>query len=124
LLDLYRAGSRLSLRKAGILISHLPPESATATALRLAGEKSGGIGREVSDHDPADDPWAKEDLLLASLIDEIRYLRYEYRSVNTKGKAGQPPKPVPRPGVKRSDRRKPLTMQQRMMLDPRMRGEG
>jgi hypothetical protein len=32
--DLFRAGTRLTWRRLGVLIEHLPPESATKTALR------------------------------------------------------------------------------------------
>lgn len=119
LLDFYRPGSRLSVRKLSVLISYLPPESATATAIRRA-TPPGGEG-SGSDHDPADAPWSLVELLLASVIDELRWSRYEFRQANTKD-AGSPPEQVPRPGVK-GKKRGPLTADQRMMLDPRMRGE-
>lgn len=62
-------------------------------------------------------------MLLASVIDELRWMRYEYRSVNSSA-AGAPPKQVDRPGVNGAKRRrKGLTMNQRRELDPRMRGE-
>jgi hypothetical protein len=120
LLDLYRPGSRLSLRKAGVLIGHLPPESATATALRNEAADSGQASNDGPERDPSEGQWAMQELLLASLIDELRWYRYEFRAVNSKD-AGPAPQPVQRPGVSSKKRRSRLTLEQMKLLDPRMR---
>lgn len=98
LLDHYRPGRRLSLRKIGVLISYLPPESATATAIRNAVAESGVEEPAGPKPDASKGQWDLTQLLLAQLIDEIRSLRYEYRQVNSE-QPGQAPQPVERPGV-------------------------
>ena len=70
--------------------------------------------------DPAKAPWSTAEMLLAAMIDELRGLSYMFRQVNSKeGQAGKPPEPIARPGVN-TRKRKVLTMQERMMIDPRM----
>lgn len=69
--------------------------------------------------DPSESQWSIVEMLLASIIDELRWMRHEFRQVNS-ANPGEPPKPVPRPGVK-GPRKKRLTMEQRMRLDPRLR---
>ena len=55
----------------------------------------------VSDGDPAEGPWSQVEVLLASLLDETRFLRWETAvSRLEKGKQRPPPpQPTPRPGV-------------------------
>lgn len=123
LLDLYRPGRKLSHRKLSILLSHLPPESATATAIRNTAVESGE--QPESDADPADGQWSLQEMLLASVVDELRFSRFEFRQVNTKN-PGPAPSQVGRPGVKTKKKRRrntAITMEQRRRLDPRMRGE-
>jgi hypothetical protein len=60
-------------------------------------------------------------MLMASIIDEIRWLRHDYKQMNSKN-AGTAPGPVPRPGVKATKKRAKMTLAQAMILDPRMRG--
>jgi hypothetical protein len=120
LLDHYRPGGKLSLRKLGVLISYLPSESATATAIRNATADS--VGQADADPpDPGKGQWALNDMLLAAVIDELRWSRYEFRKANS-DQPGQEPSQVERPGVK-VKRRTRLNREQQMMLDPRMRGE-
>lgn len=94
--DLFRAGTKLTWRRLGVLIEHLPPESATKTALRdevgdadvtkLAGERSGH------------GPWSHTELLLAAVKDALERLIYvQYQRAGVKGMRA--PEPMPRPGV-------------------------
>jgi len=98
--DLFRAGSRLTWRRLGVLIAHLPPESATKTALRdelgdadvtrLAGARQGH------------GPWSHTELLLAAVKDAIERLIYvQYQRAGVKGLKA--PEPMPRPGVGRGN---------------------
>jgi hypothetical protein len=106
-----------------VLIDHLPPESATITAVRggLADEELEERGRAA---DPAKGRWSATDMLLAGITDELRTLQHLYVSAHVKaGQAGPAPQPVPRPGVAkgRRVRRSRLTEEQRRILDPRLR---
>lgn len=86
-----------------MLIEHLPPESATMTALRNAHPDA------VNDDgpDPAEGRWSQLEMLAATIADELRNLRYVYTSANAgKGKKPTPPEPIPRPGVERKKPRK------------------
>ncbi|MGW4422505.1 hypothetical protein [Streptosporangium sp. NPDC004631] len=104
--DLFRPGggeSRLTWRLVGNLIRHLPPESATKTALR--NEMSDAeMERASKGADPSQGAWSQTEMLLASLIDSVRWLIHVTLRVN--GGKGGPPAPVPRPGVKKTGRRK------------------
>lgn len=77
------------------------------------------------DTDAAKGRWSAEEMLLASVVDEIRVLQHLYVSAHAKqGQAGKPPAPLPRPGVRRGaprPRKPRLTDEQRRMLDPRLR---
>lgn len=106
-----------------MLISQLPPESATATAIRNAVAESGEAEVGGDDVDPSEGRWSLTNILLAGLTDEIRWQRFEFRQVNS-SQPGQAPSQVPRPGIKaKKQRRAKITMEQRVMLDPRLRGE-
>ena len=88
----------------------LPPESATKTALR---NKMGDaeIKQASTSADPSQGQWSQTDMLLASLIDTVRWLLHITVIANGgKGKS-KPPEPVPRPGVapKGKKRRPALT---------------
>ncbi len=103
-----------------MLIEHLPPESATMTAIRNDQEKSGALD-DLPEGKPEEAPWSKLEMLLATAIDELRALRHAYTVVHSpKGSSGKSPEPVPRPGYKRR-RKSRLTQEQRKMLDPRLR---
>lgn len=125
LLDFYRPGTALTARKMSVLISFLPPESATATAMRVALAESGGTEDDGPETEPANGRWSLNELLTASMIDELRWLRHTYINFKTEGKAGPPPDQVERPGVKVGKKRRvgKLTRTQQYQLDPRMRGE-
>ena len=107
-----------------MLIDHLPPESATITAIRgsLSDEE---LEERGEGSDPAKGRWSSADMLLAGITDELRTLQHLYVSAHVKaGQAGPAPQPVPRPGVAKRDRkqrRSRLTDEQRRILDPRLR---
>lgn len=85
----------MSFRRLRVLIHGLPPESATMTALRNANPDA-----EPAESDPAKGRWAQLEMLVALLVDEVRTLTWVTTSANSeKGKAGDRPEPLPRPGV-------------------------
>jgi len=115
-----------------VLVNALPPESATLTALRLEAEaereaalERGETLPEPEHSDPSERRWSSTDMLLASLIDEVRILRWVYVSAHSKeGARPTAPQPVPRPGVGKKERRpfaSSLTAEQRRRIDPRLR---
>jgi len=61
-------------------------------------------------------------MLLADVIDELRFYRHEFGLANG-AKGGKVPSQVDRPGTKGKARKKPMSMEQRRQLDPRLRGE-
>lgn len=106
-----------SVRKLGVLIDGLPPESATLTALRNAAPEATG-NSSAAPHDAAEDRWSSMEMLLATLIDELRFMRWTYGSVH--GSKSAPPSPVRRPGAGGSGRKR-MSDEQRRLLDPRLR---
>jgi hypothetical protein len=117
LLDLYRG--TLSPRKLGVLVDFLPPESATHTALRNEAPEPAA---DAAPFDAAKGRWSALEMLLATLIDETRLLRWVYVSAHSeKGASGGAPDPVRRPGAEPRRSRGQLTPEQRRMLDPRLR---
>jgi hypothetical protein len=68
----------MSLRRLRVLVQNLPAESATA--------------RAVIGHD-----WTPEALLLADLVDVVRFLRAEWLMAHEANP--DRPEPIPRPGV-------------------------
>jgi hypothetical protein len=85
------------VRKLAVFLEHLPPESATMTALRA--ERGEQAEEAIMAADPADAPWSAAEMLIATLIDEVRGLRSAYSTVHT-GNVVQPPEPISRPGTK------------------------
>jgi hypothetical protein len=82
-----------------VLIEHLPPESATKTALRNAAPEV------VEPVEPEDyGAWSQAELLLAAVADGINVLAWQQTQING-GHKSPPPPPIPRPGVVRSTRR-------------------
>jgi hypothetical protein len=120
LLDLYRGN--ISHRKVAVFIEHLPPESATMTAIRM------DIPEDAAGEllDPYSIPWGMSAQLLASVVDEIRVANYLFVQANSaKGSRTPPaPQPIPRPGVKKPRDKVALTVGQRMSIDPRSRRAG
>ena len=104
-------------------MDHLPPESATITAIR-AGMTPDELDQCSEGADPEKGRWSSSEMLLAALVDEVRRFEHLYVAAHVKqGQAGKPPEPLPRPGESRGRkvRRSRLTDAQRRMLDPRLR---
>ncbi|GAB7187148.1 hypothetical protein ATKI12_6979 [Kitasatospora sp. Ki12] len=111
---------RLSLRRLRVLVEHLPPDSATKTALRnaLAASERERLAEESR---PDLAAWSGAELLLASILDAIR----AQTAVAVAAAGGKPtmPDPTPRPGVPPKNHRRRLSDEQRRALDPRLRTE-
>jgi hypothetical protein len=105
------------VRKLANLLEHLPPESATMTALRA--ERGEEADDAIVRTDSAAAPWSALEMLVASLIDEVRGLRSAYATVHT-GTVIQPPAPISRPGttaMAAKKRTSHMSDAQRAMLD-------
>lgn len=100
---MWRPGSALSWRKLGALVEHLPPESATMTALRASHPEI--TEKAAANADPGSAPWSQAEMLLAAAVDSMRRLEWMYAAAHTKGTPPTAPEPVSRPGVK--PKRKP-----------------
>lgn len=87
----------MTWRKLYVLVTHLPPESATATQRRLDADDSG----EVSSAPPNPDAeqWGRADFLLASIRDEMHFFRHHYLQSKSKTRLKWQPEPLPRPGI-------------------------
>lgn len=109
----------MSLRRLRILIEHLPPESATRTAMRNAADPE-ALAEASREARPDRAAWSNTELLLAALMDTVR----AQTSVAIAAAGGTPPpfEPTPRPGVppKASVTPRKLTQEQRRALDPRL----
>jgi len=116
--DLYRTGGRLTWRRLGVIYRHLPPQSATMTALRNSLPPE-ALAVQGQDADPAASPWSHDQMLAASQLDVLRLILHVLLAANG-GKPGQPPAPTVRPGVA-GQKKKRLTADQRRLLDPRLR---
>lgn len=92
-----------------MLIPQLPPESATATQIRLA-QGDAGIAFE-REHDPETEQWSRVEHLLASVKDELAAFRFAYATTHSKHKPKHKFEPTPRPGVKPKRKRKPRLSQ-------------
>ncbi|SET48153.1 hypothetical protein [Nonomuraea wenchangensis] len=106
-----------------MLIRGLPPESATKTALRnQMGDSE--LSQASKSADPSQGQWSQAEMLLASLIDSVRWLVHVTVIANGGKGRSKPPDPVPRPGVKPKGgkSRKPLTLQQQEAVLARIRG--
>ncbi|MFB7115739.1 hypothetical protein [Streptomyces sp. NPDC056291] len=112
----------MSLRRLRVLIEHLPPESATKTAIRNA-TPAEVMERASEGARPDLAPWSGVETLLASLKDEVTLLRHITVAANG-GKPGEFT-PTPRPGIppKSAQKRAGLTDEQRRALDPRLRNQ-
>jgi hypothetical protein len=101
-----------------VLLHHLPPESALNTAMR-----NNTPDRDIatSGEDPALGKWSSLEVLLAALIDEVRFVGWAYVQSHTERSVPRPP-PVPRPGMASRQRGKLMSLEDAQKLDPRLRG--
>jgi len=91
----------MTARRLRVLIQHLPPESATWTALRNAMSDE-ELAEQADKGEPEKGRWSQDQQLLASVLDAIRRVEYVLICANTEKKSQRPevPKPTPRPGAK------------------------
>lgn len=91
----------MSWRRLRVLIQHLPPESATWTALRnsLSDEE---LAEQADKGEPEKGRWSQQEQLTAALVDATRRVEYVLICANTDSKAKRPkaPEPIRRPGGK------------------------
>ena len=91
----------MSWRRLRVLIHHLPPESATWTALRnaLTDEE---LAEQADEGEPEKDRWSKAEQLLAAVADRLARVEHVLICANTdkKSKRPQPPEPIRRPGAR------------------------
>lgn len=74
---------------------------------------------QIKAADPSKGAWSPDQMLLASIIDELRSLQYVTVAMKAGKKAGDPPEPMPRPGVakKGTRRRSRLRDDQRQFFE-------
>jgi len=100
----------MSWRRLRVLIQHLPPESATWTALRNAIPEA-ELAAQADKGEPEKGRWSQQEQLLAAAVDAIRRLEWVLICVNTekKSKRPDPPEPMRRPGAGPKKTRAQLT---------------
>lgn len=102
------------MRKLSVLVAHLPPESALTAALRvehnsLSDDERAELEKDAPEPDAESEQWSRLEMLIASVRDEMHFLRHSYESAHHKGKLKWKPEPVARPGVKpKRKERRPL----------------
>ena len=79
------------------------------TALRAEHPEAATEASEQAD--PADRPWSADQMLLAAVIDSVRYLAWMFAAVHFKDAPKSPPEPVPRPGTAPKRRRDVMTVE-------------
>lgn len=89
----------MTWRRLRVLIEHLPPESATWTALRneLPAEV---LAEQAEKGEPEKGRWSQLEQLLAANLDATRRVEWALWVINTdKAKRPDPPDPTRRPGA-------------------------
>ncbi|MFP8944695.1 hypothetical protein ACLIYM_25130 [Streptomyces fenghuangensis] len=91
----------MSWRRLRIVIQHLPPESATMTALRNAMPED-ELAELAERGEPEAGRWSQVEQLLAVVADRVAHLEYSFICANTEKKKDRPdpPEPIRRPGAK------------------------
>ncbi|MFF3324973.1 hypothetical protein [Streptomyces sp. NPDC002889] len=102
----------MTWRQLRVLIQHLPPESATMTALRNA-MTSEDYEQQARSGRPEEGRWSMTEQLLAGITDSLHQLEYILVVANSDGKGRKPkrPEPMRRPGVGPSKQREPMSEQ-------------
>ncbi|MFF4791820.1 hypothetical protein ACFY2M_19125 [Streptomyces sp. NPDC001276] len=98
MLDVHRG--HMSWRRLRVLIQHLPPESATLTALRNAMSDE-ELAAQAEKGEPEKDRWSKLEQLVSVVADRVARVEYVLICANTdsKRKRPDPPEPIRRPGA-------------------------
>ncbi|MFJ7998935.1 hypothetical protein ACIQ7D_17565 [Streptomyces sp. NPDC096310] len=93
-----------------VLVQHLPPESATTTALRNAMTPE-EYEAQAEKGEPEKGRWSQTEQLLAGITDSLRTLEYILIRVNSDGKGRKPkrPEPIRRPGATSKPAREPMS---------------
>jgi len=90
----------MSWRRLRVLIQHLPPESATWTALRngLTPEQ---LAEQAAKGEPEKGRWSQLEQLVAANVDATRRVEWVLQCVNIEQKSKRPdaPDPMCRPGA-------------------------
>lgn len=91
----------MSWRRLRVLIQHLPPESATWTALRNATPDE-VLAEHAELGEPEKGRWSQLEQLMAVVADRVAAVEHVLICVNTDSKAKRPraPEPIRRPGAK------------------------
>ena len=91
----------MSWRRLRILIQHLPPESATWTALRNAMSDE-ELAAQAGKGEPEKGRWSQLEQLVALVADRLARVEWVLWCVNIeqKSKRPDPPEPIRRPGAK------------------------
>ncbi|MET9521527.1 hypothetical protein [Streptomyces coeruleorubidus] len=91
----------MSWRRLRVLIQHLPPESATWTALRneMTPEQ---LAEQAAKGEPEKGRWSQLEQLVAANLDATKRVEWVLQCVNIeqKSKRPDPPEPTRRPGAK------------------------
>ncbi len=111
LLDLYREDRDLTWQDLEAYIGQLPPESATALAMRNAAKDDPTFEKYVPEveHDPESEQWSRQEHLLAMIRDELVTYRWVWSQSKQKQKLKWKPDPLPRPGVRSNKAKKKPT---------------
>lgn len=100
----------MSWRRLRVLIQHLPPESATLTALRNAMPED-DLAAQAENAEPEKDRWSKLEHLVSLVADRVARVEYVLICANTdkKTRRPDPPEPIRRPGAKQVKPKAQLT---------------
>lgn len=98
LLDVHRG--EMSWRRLRVLIQHLPPESATWTAMRN-GMSSAELAEQAAKGEPEKGRWSQLEQLIAANVDATRRVEWVLLCSNIEKKSKRPdaPEPMRRPGA-------------------------
>lgn len=100
----------MSWRRLRVLIQHLPPESATWTALRNA-MPPGELEAQAEMGEPEKGRWSQLEQLIAAAVDATRRVEWVLlcSNIEQKSKRPDPPEPMRRPGAGPKKKRAQLT---------------
>lgn len=100
----------MTWRQLRVLIQHLPPESASMTALRneLSDEE---MAKLADEGEPERGRWSQQEQLLAVIVDHLAAIQHLYTCTHMESRAKWPPAPTPtrRPGAKPNGAKTPLS---------------
>ena len=110
------ADGTLTLRKVGVLLAGLPPESAVMSALAPL------MGDAEPDPDALPRQWSTTEHLLASVVDAVTAQTWAMRQLKSP-KRIPPPDPLPRPAVgKPAPPRRRMSEESKARIRARLRG--